>query len=95
VSHIGHKTVRQLLMPAASSKGIMKPKEQRKPVFRIHQFVESLCGMYSRVARRLKMSPSFVSRVARGERQSPAVEQAIVEEFRDVGTELLGEAPQL
>jgi hypothetical protein len=73
----------------------MKPKEQKKPVFRIHEFIESICGMYSRVARRLNISPSFVSRVARGERQSIVVEQAIVEEFREVGTELLGEAPQL
>jgi len=39
-------------------------------------------GVYARVARRLKMSPSMVSRVARGERSSPAIEKALSEELK-------------
>ncbi len=34
-------------------------------------------GLYGRVARRLRLDPSFVSRVARGERKSKKVETAL------------------
>ena len=34
-------------------------------------------GIYARVARKLNMSASMVSRVARGERRSPAIEKAL------------------
>ena len=61
----------------------------RQQVRRLQTFIDSVCGLYSRVARRLKISPSFVSRVARGERQSPAVEKALLQEFDNVSTELL------
>ncbi len=62
-------------------------------VRRLHTFIETVCGLYSRVARRLNISPSFVSRVARGERQSPAVEQALLQEFENVSSELLEAQP--
>jgi len=39
-------------------------------------------GIYNRVAKRLGVDPSYVSRVARGERKSAAVEQALAEEVR-------------
>jgi transcriptional regulator with XRE-family HTH domain len=39
-------------------------------------------GVYNRVARRLGVDPSYVSRVARGERKSAVVEQALAEEVR-------------
>jgi transcriptional regulator with XRE-family HTH domain len=71
----------------------MKDNRPAQPqVRRLHTFIESVCGLYSRVARRLNISPSFVSRVARGERQSPTVEKALLQEFDNVSTELL-EAP--
>jgi len=69
----------------------MKAQPAAEPVRKVHEFVQSVCGLYSRVARRLSISPSFVSRVARGERQSPVVEQAIVQEFVEAKTDLLGE----
>lgn len=71
----------------------MKSQRAVTQVRRLHEFVQSVCGLYSRVARRLGISPSFVSRVARGERQSPVVEQALVEEFHEAKTELLTGEP--
>lgn len=41
-------------------------------------------GLYARVARKLKVDPSYVSRVARGERESAAVQDALKEEFEDI-----------
>jgi hypothetical protein len=41
-------------------------------------------GLYSRVARKLKIDPSYVSRVARGERTSTAISQALHAELRRV-----------
>jgi hypothetical protein len=39
-------------------------------------------GVYNRVAKRLGVDPSYVSRVARGERKSVVVEKALEEEVR-------------
>src|SRR5271168_193889 len=39
-------------------------------------------GLFSRVARRLGVDPSFVSRVARGERNSPSVRAALDAEMQ-------------
>ena len=69
----------------------MKAQRAATQVRRLHEFVQSVCGLYSRVARRLGISPSFVSRVARGERQSPVVEEALLDEFQGAKTELLGD----
>ena len=41
-------------------------------------------GLYARVARKLKVDPSYVSRVARGERESTAVQDALKEEFENI-----------
>jgi hypothetical protein len=41
-------------------------------------------GMYNRVARLLKVDPSYVSRVARGERQSEAITFALEFEMRQI-----------
>ena len=47
---------------------------------KLKHYIESLCGIYSRVARRLGVDRTFVSRVAKGERRSPEVEDALVRE---------------
>ena len=47
----------------------------------LNRYVQSLCGLYSRVARQLGVDRSYVSRVARGERRSEPVEQALTVEF--------------
>ena len=41
-------------------------------------------GLYCRVARRLDVDPSYVSRVARGERQSETIEAALEREMRQI-----------
>jgi hypothetical protein len=41
-------------------------------------------GLYGRVARQLDLDPSYVSRVARGERQSEAIEAALEREMKRV-----------
>jgi transcriptional regulator with XRE-family HTH domain len=66
----------------------MRTEKDEKPIRRLHGFVQSVCGLYSRVARKLRISPSFVSRVARGERQSVVVENALLEEFAVAKQEL-------
>ncbi len=44
----------------------------------------ALRGLYGRVAKRLDVDPSYVSRVARGERQSAEIEVALEREMRQV-----------
>jgi transcriptional regulator with XRE-family HTH domain len=48
---------------------------------KLKRYIESLCGIYSRIARRLGVDRTYVSRVARGERHSPEVEEALIQEF--------------
>ncbi len=62
---------------------LMKQSEQQK-LSRIQQWIDSFCGLYSRVATRLKVDRSYVSRVARGERTSPEVSRALISEFERV-----------
>ena len=53
----------------------------------LNHYVQSLCGLYSRVASRLRVDRSYVSRVARGERHSEEVEQALTSEFTRITRE--------
>jgi DNA-binding transcriptional regulator YdaS (Cro superfamily) len=57
-------------------------------LLRMNAVVQSVCGIYSRVARQLGLTPSFVSRVARGERTSAVVEEALITEFNQIEGEL-------
>lgn len=41
-------------------------------------------GLYGRVARQLKVDPSYVSRVARGERRSDEIETSLERELRRI-----------
>ena len=41
-------------------------------------------GLYSRVARKLGVDRSYVSRVARGERRSPRIEAALEAEIKRI-----------
>jgi hypothetical protein len=41
-------------------------------------------GLYGRVAKQLKVDPSYVSRVARGERQSDVIESSLERELRRI-----------
>lgn len=51
-------------------------------VTKINEHIKAVCGLYTRVARKLGLDRSFVSRVARGERKSPQVEAALIAEFK-------------
>ncbi len=53
--------------------------KEKMPI--VNRYVQALCGLYSRVARQLKVDRSYVSRVARGERHSTEVERALTTEF--------------
>ena len=48
--------------------------------------VELFRGLYARVGHKLRLDPSYISRVARGKRKSDAVEKEINREFRRVLT---------
>ena len=48
---------------------------------KLRHYVETLCGMYSRIARRLGVDRTYVSKVARGERHSPDIEDALLHDF--------------
>ena len=52
-----------------------------KKLNKLNQLVERLCGIYARVARRMGVDRSFVSRVARGERRSEPIEEALLSEY--------------
>ena len=51
---------------------------------KLNALVESVCGIYTRVVRRLGVHRSFVSRVARGERRSEPVEDSLLAELKRV-----------
>lgn len=59
----------------------------KKKVSMLNRYVQSLCGLYSRIARQLQVDRSYVSRVARGERRSPEIEQALGSEFTRIMNE--------
>jgi transcriptional regulator with XRE-family HTH domain len=65
----------------------MKEKQRRGKLSRLHSYVQSLCGMYSRIARRLGVDRSYVSRVAKGERRSPQIESELLAELDRVQRE--------
>jgi transcriptional regulator with XRE-family HTH domain len=66
----------------------MGQEDTRKPnVSLLHRYVESICGLYSRTARKLGVDRSYVSRVARGERHSEEIEQALSNEFTRIKNE--------
>ena len=62
-------------------RSMSKARNGNSRMSRINDRIKGLCGLYSRVARKLGLDRSFVSRVARGERNSPEVETALIAEF--------------
>jgi hypothetical protein len=50
--------------------------------------VSSFRGMYARVARKLQVSPSMVSRIADGHRISPKIQAALREELQAIKQKL-------
>lgn len=67
----------------------MNGRPTRRKIAKLNQLVESLCGIYARVARRLGVHRTYVSRVARGERESETIEKALAAEYERISrTEL-------
>jgi len=48
---------------------------------KLRNYIQSLCGLYSRIARRLGVDRTYVSKVAKGERRSEEIEAALIREF--------------
>ncbi|MGH9679643.1 MAG: hypothetical protein ACRD4Y_06805 [Candidatus Acidiferrales bacterium] len=61
----------------------MKPEKSRADVAPLN-LASMIRGLYVRVARRLNLHPSYVSRVARGERRSEEVNAALTRELQRV-----------
>ena len=59
----------------------MKKEEGKAKIRKLNGFVDSVCGIYTRIARRLGVHRTYVSRVARGERHSETIEKELVAEF--------------
>ena len=62
-------------------KVVMAEKNHTAKLQKLKHYIESLCGIYSRIARRLGVDRTYVSRVAKGDRRSPEVEAALIREF--------------
>jgi len=59
----------------------MKEESAKAKIWKLQRLIDDVCGIYSRVARRLGVHRTFVSRVARGERRSEPVERALAYEY--------------
>jgi hypothetical protein len=61
-------------------------REKRNANATPYNLASLIRGLYGRVARQLKVDPSYVSRVARGERQSGQIEASLERELRRIMT---------
>jgi len=61
-------------------------REKRSANTTPYNLASLIRGLYGRVARQLKVDPSYVSRVARGERQSGKIEACLERELRRIMT---------
>ena len=68
----------------AQERTTAKAQPSPRKLKKLNALVESVCGIYTRVARRLGVHRSFVSRVARGERRSEPVEESLLAELKRV-----------
>ena len=76
---MGHNPMK---ISALQSKVISMPSTQKAgKLQKLRHYIQTLCGMYSRVARRLGVDRTYVSKVARGERHSPNIEDALLQDF--------------
>ncbi|MBV8050823.1 MAG: hypothetical protein JOZ80_06525 [Acidobacteriaceae bacterium] len=59
----------------------MPDQERNAKLQKMRHYIDSLCGIYTRIARRLGVDRTYVSKVAKGERRSPEIELALIREF--------------
>ena len=62
----------------------MKEETQKASITRLNRLIDSVCGIYTRIARQFGVHRTFVSRVARGERRSEQIEDALAAEYKRV-----------
>ena len=62
-------------------------EDAKNKMSRLNRYIQALCGLYSRIARQMNVDRSYVSRVARGERRSPEIENALTTEFTRITNE--------
>jgi len=62
----------------------MKEETAQVKITKLQRLIDAVCGIYSRVGRRLGVHRTFVSRVAHGERRSEPVEDALADEYERV-----------
>jgi len=67
-----------------SKQGRPSKPSRAKPASPPADLASRLRGLYGRIARQLGMDPSYVSRVARGERQSQLVDSALRRELSKI-----------
>jgi hypothetical protein len=65
-----------------TSRSLMARKSVHRPA--PTNLASLIRGLYGRVARQLKVDPSYVSRVARGERQSDVIETSLERELKRI-----------
>jgi hypothetical protein len=82
------KTTKRQTLASDSGMEEKEDSPQRMMMPLLHHYVQSLCGLYSRVARQLHVDRSYVSRVARGERRSEDIERELSTEFKRITSEL-------
>ena len=58
------------------------------------QLVSRMRGLYQRIAKQLGVDPSYVSRVARGERKSPKIEATLNRELAKLLTSISPKAKE-
>jgi hypothetical protein len=63
-----------------------RPRRKRGTIAEIHA---EFRGLYARVARKAGVDPSSVSRVARGERKSPAIDEMLRSELKRIVKDFL------
>ncbi len=73
-----------LLLPSRYRRRLLAPPVPARFYPPALNLASQLRGLYARVARRLRVDPSYVSRVARGERQSARIEKALRREIRSI-----------
>jgi hypothetical protein len=65
-----------------------KPRVTASVRAEVNGFFSYFKGVFARVARKLNVSPSMVSRVASGHRSSPKIQEALLEELKVVKQKL-------
>jgi transcriptional regulator with XRE-family HTH domain len=79
--------------PRSPSRRKLNRERRKSKKFTFDQIPRHLAslvrGLYARVARQLDLDPSYISRVARGKRQSKSVDRALKRELRKVGEEIV------